>query len=80
MFGNNEEVKIQNKMKFKQKLHNKVIKPINFNNFGSSFITNGAYYAVQVYDNEKILTLMLFLALVAYLQKYVLIKQNNYYS
>jgi len=53
MFGNSEEVKIPNKLKYKQKLHNKVITSINFNNFGSSFITTGADYIVRVFDAAK---------------------------
>ena len=53
MFGASEEVKIPNKLRFKQKLHNKVITSINFNNFGSSFITTGADYIVRVYDAAK---------------------------
>ena len=53
MFGSSEEVKIPNKLRYKQKLHNKVITSINFNNFGSSFITTGADYIVRVYDAAK---------------------------
>jgi Ca2+/Na+ antiporter len=53
MFGASEEVKIPNKLRFRQKLHNKVITSINFNNFGSSFITTGADYIVRVYDAAK---------------------------
>ena len=52
-FGSSEEVKIPNKLKYKQKLHNKVITSINFNNFGSSFITTGADYIIRVYDAAK---------------------------
>ena len=52
-FGNSEEVKIPNKLRYKQKLHNKVITSISFNNFGSSFITTGADYIVRVYDAAK---------------------------
>ena len=53
MFSNSEEVKIPNKLKYKQKWHNKVITSINFNNFGSSFISTGADYIVRVYDAAK---------------------------
>ena len=52
-FGSSEEVKIPNKIKYKQKIHNKVITSINFNNFGSSFITTGADYIIRVYDAAK---------------------------
>ena len=52
-FGSSEEVKIPNKLKYKQKLHNKVITSINFNNFGSSFITTGADYIIRVFDAAK---------------------------
>ena len=52
-FGSSEEVKIPNKLKFKQKIHNKVITSITFNNFGSSFITTGADYITRVYDAAK---------------------------
>jgi hypothetical protein len=53
MFGSNEEVKVPSKLRYKQKIHNKVITSINFNNFGSSFITTGADYIVRVYDAAK---------------------------
>jgi len=53
MFGGSEEVKIPSKLRYKQKLHNKVITSINFNNFGSSFITTGADYIVRVFDAAK---------------------------
>jgi hypothetical protein len=53
IIGSSEEVKIPNKLKYKQKLHNKVITSINFNNFGSSFITTGADYIIRVYDAAK---------------------------
>ena len=52
-FGSNEEVKIPNNVKYRQKIHNKVITSINFNNFGSSYITTGADYVVRVYDAAK---------------------------
>ena len=52
-FGSSEEVKIPNKIRYKQKIHNKVITSINFNNFGSSFITTGADYIIRVYDAAK---------------------------
>ena len=52
-FGSSEEVKIPNKLKYRQKLHNKVITSINFNNFGSSFITTGADYIIRVFDAAK---------------------------
>ena len=53
MFGSNEEVKIPNNVKYRQKIHSKVITSINFNNFGSSYITTGADYVVRVYDAAK---------------------------
>jgi len=53
MFGSSEEVKIPNKIKYRQKIHSKVITSINFNNFGASYITTGADYVVRVYDAAK---------------------------
>ena len=53
MFGFSDEVKIPNKLRYKQKIHNKVITSINFNNFGSSFITTGADYIIKVFDAAK---------------------------
>ena len=52
-FGNSEDVKIPNKLKYKQKIHSKVITSINFNNFGSSYVTTGSDYIVRVYDAAK---------------------------
>ena len=52
-FGTSEEVKIPNKIRYRQKIHSKVITSINFNNFGSSYITTGADYATKVYDAAK---------------------------
>ena len=52
-FGTSEEVKIPNKIRYRQKIHSKVITSINFNNFGSSYITTGADYAIKVYDTAK---------------------------
>ena len=52
-FGASEEVKIPNNVKYRQKIHSKVITSINFNNFGSSYITTGADYVVRVYDAAK---------------------------
>ena len=52
-FGSSEEVKIPSNVKFKQKIHSKVITSINFNNFGSSYITTGADYVIRVFDAAK---------------------------
>jgi WD40 repeat protein len=52
-FGFSEEVKIPNNVKYRQKIHNKVITSINFNNFGSSYITTGADYVIKVFDAAK---------------------------
>ena len=53
MFSNAEDVKIPNKLRYKQKIHNKGITSINFNNFGSSYVTTGSDYIVRVYDAAK---------------------------
>jgi WD40 repeat protein len=53
IIGSSEEVKIPNKLKYKQTFHTKVITSINFNNFGSSFITTGADHIIRVYDAAK---------------------------
>ena len=53
MFSNAEDVKIPNKLRYKQKVHNKGITSINFNNFGSSYVTTGSDYIVRVYDAAK---------------------------
>ena len=53
MIGADQEVKIPNNIKYKQKIHSKVITSINFNNFGSSYITTGADYVIRVYDAAK---------------------------
>ena len=53
MIGSATEVKIPNNIKYKQKIHSKVITSINFNNFGSSYITTSADYVVKVYDAAK---------------------------
>ena len=53
LFSNAEEVKVPNKLKYKQKAHNRGITSVTFNNFGSSYITTGVDYIVRVYDAAK---------------------------
>ena len=53
IISNVEEVKVPNKLKYKQKAHNRGITSVNFNNFGSSYITTGVDYIVRVYDAAK---------------------------
>ena len=52
-YGISKEFKIPSEMKFRQKIHSRVITSINFNNSGSSYITTGADYIVKVFDAAK---------------------------
>lgn len=52
-FSNMEELKVPNKLKYKQKAHNRGITSVTFNNFGSSYITTGADYIIRVHDAAK---------------------------
>lgn len=50
---NPEEIKVPNKLKYKQKIHYKGITSINFNEKGTFFITSGEDDAINVFDNNK---------------------------
>ena len=53
-FGNFDyEINVPTKLKYKQKAHNRGITSVNFNNFGSLYITTGVDYIVRVYDAAK---------------------------
>lgn len=49
---NSEEIKVPNKLKYKNKIHYQGITSINFNEKGNFFITTGEDNVINVYDNN----------------------------